>query len=332
MRFIPYEELGERPNILVDGLPNPHTVLSLSHWPKSGTPAALKADLSAEIVFNYLDQPSSYAAAEAVSNNHFDEDGLIGVYTLLEPERAGAQRKLLIDVASAGDFNTCESRQAARIAFVLARFSEAATSPLDRALFALPHAECGAALYRELLPRLPDLLARPDQYRKHWEQDEALLERSEAAIRDGRIRIEDNARLDLAVVSLPERAGGAGMPLFTENLAAVCHPMALYNATRRFRVLLMQGRTYELGYRYETWVQYVSVRPAPRVDLAPLAEALSGEEQGGARWEFDGVEEITPSLRLAGAVESSIAPEAFRSSVEAFLGAAPPAWDPYDPG
>ena len=32
----------------------PDTVLTLSHWPKSGTPRALKADTSTGIVFNYL--------------------------------------------------------------------------------------------------------------------------------------------------------------------------------------------------------------------------------------------------------------------------------------
>jgi hypothetical protein len=36
--FVPYEALGESPNIIVDGAPNDFTVLTLSHWPKSGTP------------------------------------------------------------------------------------------------------------------------------------------------------------------------------------------------------------------------------------------------------------------------------------------------------
>jgi hypothetical protein len=36
-RFVAYEELGETPNIVVDGAGNAATVLTLSHWPKSGT-------------------------------------------------------------------------------------------------------------------------------------------------------------------------------------------------------------------------------------------------------------------------------------------------------
>ena len=43
---------------------------------------ALRADTSAEIVFNYLETPSLHVDVDAVSNNHFDEDGLIGIFTL----------------------------------------------------------------------------------------------------------------------------------------------------------------------------------------------------------------------------------------------------------
>ena len=83
MQFIAYDAAATVPNIVVDGAAAPGTVLTLSHWPKSGTPAALRADTSAEIVFNYLDTPSVHVDVDAVSNNHFDEDGLIGIFTLV---------------------------------------------------------------------------------------------------------------------------------------------------------------------------------------------------------------------------------------------------------
>src|SRR3954469_1961894 len=104
MRYLPYQELSpSSPNIIVDGAAGPGTVLTLSHWPKSGTPAQLKRDTSAEIAFAYLDSPSFQVTAEIVSNNHFDEDGLIGMYALIDTANARKQRELLIDVASAGD-------------------------------------------------------------------------------------------------------------------------------------------------------------------------------------------------------------------------------------
>ncbi len=80
----------------------------------------------------------------------------------------------------------------------------------------------------------------------------------------------------------------------------------------------MRDRRYQLRYRYETWVRYVSAPTMPRVDLAPLAEELTASEPEG-KWVFDGVESITPSLRLDGADESGLAPEAFVETVAGFL-------------
>ena len=52
MCFVPYAEAADLPNIVVDGAAAAATVLTLSHWPKSGTPETLRADTSAEIVFS----------------------------------------------------------------------------------------------------------------------------------------------------------------------------------------------------------------------------------------------------------------------------------------
>src|SRR5262245_22616278 len=114
MKFEAYYKLGDVANIIVDGAPNAATRLTLSHWPHSGTPQELKADLSAQIVFRYLDRPDLHVDVEAVSNNHFDEDGLVSLYAMLNPEAAQKSRELLIDVAAAGDFGTYRFRDAAR--------------------------------------------------------------------------------------------------------------------------------------------------------------------------------------------------------------------------
>ena len=66
--------------------------------------------------------------------------------------------------------------------------------------------------------------------------------------------------------------------------------------------------------RYETWVQYVSKRPMPRVDLEPLAVKLTGLESDGAIWKFDGVQKITPVLKLTNATKSTISADDFIKS------------------
>jgi hypothetical protein len=316
MRFVPYHELSDTPNIIVDGkAAGPSTVLTLSHWPGSGTPWELKDDLSAQIVFRYLDHPEQHVRASAASNNHFDEDGLVSLFTLLHPEDAQAQRERLVDVAAAGDFGTYRLREAARISFAIAAFADLDRSPLGADFWKGSYPETTARLYEEMLGRLPEMLAHPDRFRAQWAEEDAALEAGEAALRSGAIRIESLPELDLSVVTAP-----AG---------ATPHPMALHNAAPGFRMLLFVGRRCELRYRYESWIQYVSRRPAPRVDLSPLAEKLS--EEDGSPWAFSGVDEITPRMSRADGTDSELPLALLRLRVLEFLAVAPPAWDPYDP-
>jgi len=330
-RFVAYEDLGESPNIVVDGAGNAATAITLSHWPKSGTPQALKADTSTEIVFNYLAAPQFHVTAAAVSNNHFDEDGLAGLYALIEPVAAAEMRDLVVSVAEAGDFSTCRDRQAARIAFTISAFADPLRSPLDRTIFKLPYAEQCAALYRELLPRFGEMLAHPGRFRKYWEAEDRYLTDSEQALRRGEVTIEELPEVDLAILRLAGEPTGQATEPLTWPCEGTCHRMAVYNATGCNRVLVQQGRRYAFVYRYESWVQFISRPPPPRVDLALLAEALSADEPGAARWVFDGVSEITPRMTLSGASESAITPAAFAARLAEFLATAPPAWDPYDP-
>ena len=107
--------------------------------------------------------------------------------------------------------------------------------------------------------------------------------------------------------------------------------MAIHNATGCFAVLCLRGHRYDFAYRYETWVQYRSRRPRPRVDLGPLAEELTAEEPGDGRWVFEGAASLIPRLHLTGADESALSPEDFRQRLIASLRTGPPAWDPYVP-
>src|SRR5437867_8927678 len=97
-------------------------------------------------------------SAEAVSNNHFDEDGLCGIYAVLSPSEALARRDQIIDVASAGDFGVFRSREAARVAFALMSYADSDRSPLGGSVFSQPYGRQSAALYEECLATLPSML------------------------------------------------------------------------------------------------------------------------------------------------------------------------------
>jgi hypothetical protein len=316
IHYVPYDDLQARPNIVVDGAAAPGTVLTLSHWPKSGTPEALRADTSAGIVFNYLDSPAWHVAADAVSNNHFDEDGLIGIFAMLNPEAALARRRLLIDVATSGDFGVYATRDAARIAFTLSAYSDEDSSPLDKSIFALPYGAQAAALYRSLLDVLPRVVADVGAFRRFWESEDERLSATERLIDRGAITIEEQPSLDLAIVRVPEGEERA-------------HPYALNTRTPCSRLLVEHGRHLEVRYRYEGWVQFRSRAVSSRVDLAPLAEELNREERTNGRWVFDGVEAITPRLHFSGPGASSIPAGVVEDRLEHHLRTGPPAWNPF---
>src|SRR5215831_2603687 len=215
MRFVPYPS-ATIPNVIVDGARNGHTVLTLSHWPKSGSPAALRADTSTAIVFNYLDAPAYHVDAEAVSNNHFDEDGLVGIFALLHPAFAQRHRDLLLDVAQAGDFGVFERRDAARLAFVLSAYADPDSSPLPADLFSRPYPVLAGELYIRLLDVLPRLLENVEGYRALWESEDAKLTASEELIEQGVVTIEEQQDLALAIVRLPDDLTSHRVHRFTQ--------------------------------------------------------------------------------------------------------------------
>lgn len=320
LRYVPYDQSTGVPNVVVDGSPNEGTVLTLSHWPGTPTPERVAADLSAQMAFRYLEQGESlHGAAEVVTNNHFDQDGLVAIFALARPEDAMARRDLLEDLAAAGDFGTYRDRRAARLSMVLA----AATDPGAGLVAA------GDDPYAVLLERLPDLIDHLDDHRDLWAEEDEQLAQSEAALASGEVTLAETPELDLAVVTLPAEGPRWGGHRFSHRHFDGLHPMAVDNATTCFRLFLAQGRHYQYTDRYETWVQYRSRRPLPRVDLRPLAAALTAAETDGAVWEAEAPGDLTPELRLVGGGPSSLDVEVVLGRLREHLWTSPAAFDPY---
>ena len=217
MRYLPYAAASSEPNVIVAGMANDGTLITLSHWRRSGTPADLIPDTSTAIVFNYPDRADLHVPADVVSNNHFDEDGLVGIYALLEPEAAVSRRDLLIGVAQAGDFGVCGNRRAARITFAISAHADPARSPFPRSLFNRPAPQVDEGLYRALLDVLPRLLADVDEYRSLWGPEEAALTNTEPPLR----RRPDHDRR--AAGAGPGGRAGAGLRRVASDGGAHAH-------------------------------------------------------------------------------------------------------------
>jgi hypothetical protein len=327
LRFVRFSELEGNPNVVVDGSAGQDTRLVLSHWPGSATPEGVRADLSAQIALCALDHPEMFDGIDAVSNNHFDQDGLMSVYALTDPEGASRRRDLVVDVARAGDFGWYESRAAARIAMAIAVMSDPDESPLDPAVFD-GEGDVVGALYESCLARLPAMLDDVDASRALWEAEDAYLSASEAAITKGIVTIDERPEIDLAIVRVPEDWATRAAHRFTVTWTGALHPMAVNGATTCLRVLTLQGRRARLECRYETWVQLVSRPVLARPDLRDLASLLDRVE-GAPRWQADPPGALTPVLSCRDAGESTLPPERVIAEIADWLVTAPGAWDPW---
>jgi hypothetical protein len=328
--YRPYEEVAGRPHVVADGPPTDATALTLSHWPGTPTPARFRADLSATSAFLWLERARRTSRLGVVTNDHLDQDGLVAVFALVDPERALEHRTVLEEVAAAGDFATARAREPARLCFALATLADPDRSPLPAGVFRADYGERCAALYEELLGRLPELVERPGRARALWAEEDAALEASIRALRSGAVDVEEVPEADLAVVTVREPIPGLATR-FCHRVEAWVHPAALYGETSCLRVLFVCGRRYRLVQRYESWVRLVSRPVAPRVDLAPLAAALEADERGGCRWHADPAGALEAELRTAPGCESSLEPARVLALTRRHLLSAPPAWGPHGP-
>ena len=149
MRFEYYTAaLDNVPKLSVDGTVS--NSVHFSHWQGNETPAELKADTSTEIALNLVAAPNRNELTrgiELVTNNHFDTDGVLSVWTVLTGERALDFREQLIPAAEAGDFSEFKNEAAVRASIVI-QGSDQATDDSGSPLAGM---DCASTLTRSSL-------------------------------------------------------------------------------------------------------------------------------------------------------------------------------------
>ena len=291
-RFVPFAQLRRQPTIVVDstGL---GAALTLAHWRGAATPVALRDDTSAGSCLRALHAPATPGLeASAVTANHFDIDGFIGVWALLNPELALAHETLLQLVAVLGDFRELNWQQpladhALKLACWLnaeekARFYEPFGAPARRRR----EDEASAEKFAWFLPRFAEILLAPEVGRAAWEPEYQRVKKAVAALQSSLTQRTDYPAVGLAVVRTP-----APVPYY-----------ALFGPTAGFDwvLSLYDGQRYELECKYTTWIDLASRPTLPRLALAPLAARLNELEKSNYRWHADPLTDTGPLLRLTG--------------------------------
>src|SRR5215204_3485557 len=176
MRFEFYSDaLAEVPKLSVDGTVS--NSIHFSHWKGNETPTELKADTSTEIALNLVTssrRDEFTKGIDLVTNNHFDTDGMLSVWTVMVGERAAQYRDVLIAAAEAGDFSEYSSADGVRISLAIqgsdvAIPNDDAGSPLARMLFG-GEVNDDARCYELIMPEVERLLTNINDYEPLWRE------------------------------------------------------------------------------------------------------------------------------------------------------------------
>ena len=304
MRFEFYSSaIADVPKLSVDGTVD--NAIHFSHWQGNQTPQSVKADTSTEIALNVVASPDRHELTqgiEFVTNNHFDTDGVLSVWAMLNGERALRLREKLIAAAEAGDFCEFSSVDAVRASIVI----QGSDSPIDKSGSPLAMKSSGedfvdeARSYDLVLPKVEHVLTHTDFYESLWREPWKRIEVALDSFARGESRVDEDLVNKISLVTLaPAIFGPRGF-----DPAAHAAPFAAISHHARGNLFviatpLSDGWAYRVDYPYYSWAETV-IRPSiPRPDLSGAITALNEiENRETDRWVVD-------SSELASAIKFS---------------------------
>lgn len=329
MRFEFYHSgLDDVLKLSVDGTVS--NSIHFSHWEGNQTPAEVKADTSTEIVLNLVASPNRDALTqgiELVTNNHFDTDGVLSVWTALAGERALALRERLIPAAEAGDFCELTNEAGVRASIVIQGPDQAGPendsgSPLAGYLSGERVDDPRA--YELVLPEVERVLTRIDDYEHLWRDAWEKIANAVESFERGSSLVTEFVDSGLSLVTLaPEAFSPAGFD--PSRHAAPYTAISGYARGSLFLIAtpLKDGWAYRVDYPYYCWAETI-VRPhVERHDFAQLLTELNQlESRREGVWKMDN-NEMTSAIKFLGSdgefAASMLAPDEVAQSFQASL-------------
>lgn len=330
MRFEHYHEgLAEVPKLSVDGtVPNS---IHFSHWEGNETPLSVRADTSTEIALNLAsaaNRDELTRGIELVTNNHFDTDGVLSVWTVMVGARALPLREKLIAAAEAGDFSAYTTDDGVRASICIQGSDQVVPgeekgSPLARHLAGEAVTD-DARAYELVLPEVERLLIHTDDYERLWRDEWAKIAAALESFARGASRVVEDADARLSVITLaPDLYGLSG---FKPTRHAAPYTAITHNARGHIYLIaipMKDGWSYRIDYPYYSWAETV-VRPRiARHDFAPLIASLNEMETNTqGRWRKD-TSEMTSAVKFVDAsgmlCASSLKPEKVADEMRGLL-------------
>lgn len=287
MRFEYYHSgLDDVPKLSIDGtVPNS---IHFSHWQGNRTPPEVKADTSTEIALNLVrsaERDRLTQGIELVTNNHFDTDGVLSVWTVLNGDRATGLSDKLIAAAEAGDFSEYSSPDGVRASIVI-QGSDAAIPGEDAGSPLVRHLTNGAPIdeahsYELIFPEIERVLTRTNDYEDLWREVWQLIEAAMESFASGASRVEEDRATGLSTIILAAGLyGSKGFSPTRHNAPFTAISAHTHGEVFLVALPMMNGWSYRIDYPYYSWAETV-VRPRiGRRDFAPLLVRLNELEQG----------------------------------------------------
>ena len=305
MRFEFYHDgLENVPKLSVDGVV-PNSV-HFSHWEGNETAREVKADTSTEIAINLVGSPDKAALTQGidlVTNNHFDTDGVLSIWTVLTGERALELRDKLIPAAEAGDFSELTNENGVRASIVIQGSDQASAnsetgSPLARYLTG-EELDDDARAYDVVLPEVERVLTKINEYEHLWREGWQLVATAIESFERGASTVKEflDARFSLVTLA-PEIFSASGFN--PTRHAAPYTAISSYAKGDLFVIATPadEGWIYRIDYPYYSWAETV-VRPRiERRDFSGLITQLN-EVDGSVRghWKSD-KSEMTSAIKV----------------------------------
>lgn len=330
MRFEYYHAGLERvPKLSVDG--TVANSIHFSHWQGNQTPPALKADTSTEIALNLVRSPNPHeltGGIELVTNNHFDTDGVLSVWTVLNGARALPLAEHLIAAAEAGDFSEYTTEAGVRASIVIQGSDQVA--PNDEPGSPLANHLAGEVLtddaraYELVLPEVERVITHTGDYEFLWCEAFARISAAMESFARDRSRVEEFADASLSVVTLaPELFSPAG---FDPTRHAAPYTAIAHHARGQLFLIavpMTSGWSYRVDYPYYSWAETVSRPMVVRRDFRAILARLNELEKGAsAEWRAD-TSELSSAFkfmdRSGNLVASSLAPEQVADEIRSLL-------------